>query len=268
MSSLADSGTKLNVNIVGDGPPLVFIHGWAASQRFWKHQIQQFRASYRVLAYDLRGHGDSDKPKTGYQVSDHVEDLKTLLKCEKINNPVLIGHSLGGIIALQYTLENIELPRALVLVGTNPRPVSSLKRSIQMSLLSWMIRMSRTRASKYTRTQIFGPDVDPSLIDWVNQDSLRTPTFVVRQTLKAVKAFNVQNRLTEITVPTLIINGEFETTVDTKTVTQMLEDLPQGQFVSIPRSGHNVMLEQPKAFGVALAAFLQQVTDTTIRRFA
>ena len=262
MKNLLEPTVRLHINIQGQGPPIVFIHGWAASHRFWKHQIQRFQTSFRVITYDLRGHGDSDKPKTGYQVSDHVEDLKTLLARKGVVKPVLVGHSLGGMIALQCALDLQDSLKALVLVGTNPYPVPSLMRSIQFSMLSWMIRLSRTQASKFTRTQIFASDADPSLIDWVNQESLRTPTSVVRQTLKAVKAFNVQNRLSEITLPTLIINGECETTVDAELVTRMLQLLPQAQFVSILGSGHNVMLEKPEAFNVALAAFLEGITSS------
>jgi pimeloyl-ACP methyl ester carboxylesterase len=248
---------NLYYSISGKGRPIVFIHGWAASHQFWKNQIQEFQDSYRILAYDLRGHGDSNKPKTGYQVSNHITDLAALLAREKISHPVLIGHSLGGMIALQYALEYPSSPSALVLVGTNPHPVPTMKRSIQFSLLSWIISISRSRAAKFTRTQIFAPDVDPALVEWVNQDSLRTPTHVIRQTLKAVKGFNVIERLSEIECPTCIINGEYETAVDSETVSQMLQLMPQAEFVSIPGSGHNVMLEKADAFNEALASFLR-----------
>lgn len=247
----------------GHGQPLVFIHGWAASHRFWKNQIQQFQTAYQVLAYDLRGHGDSDKPPKGYEISNHITDLETLLAQEKITNPILIGHSLGGMIALQYALESPNTPRALVLVGTNPYPVPTLKRSIQFSFLSWIISLSRSRAAKFTRSQIFGPEVDPKLVDWVNQDSLRTPTHVIRQTLKAVKGFNVIDALPEIRCPVCIINGEFETAVDSETVTLMLQLMPQSEFVSIPGSGHNVMLEQAIAFNSALASFLHSLRNSS-----
>jgi len=246
----------------GQGQPLVFIHGWAASHRFWKYQIKKFQTSYRVLAYDLRGHGDSDKPATGYQISNHVTDLEILLSYEKITEPILIGHSLGGMIALQYALESQNQAAALVLVGTNPHPVPTIKRSLQFSLLSWIISLSRSRAAKFTRTQIFAPDVDPELVDWVNQDSLRTPTHVIRQTLTVVKAFNVTDNLPEIVCPVCIINGEYETAVDPKAVTQMLQLMPQAEFKSIPGSGHNVMLEKADAFNDALASFLRRLSNS------
>lgn len=251
---------SLHASVSGQGLPLVFIHGWAASHRFWKHQIKKFQKAYRVLAYDLRGHGDSDKPPTGYTISDHITDLETLLTQEKISEPILIGHSLGGMIALQYALESLNPPGALVLVGTSPHPVPTFKRSIQFSFLSWIISLSRVRAAKFTRSQIFSPDVDPALVEWVNQDSLRTPTHVIRQTLKAVKAFNVTDDLPEIECPICIINGEYETAVDSDTVTQMLQLMPQAMFTSIPGSGHNVMLEKPELFNDALDSFLRGLT--------
>jgi pimeloyl-ACP methyl ester carboxylesterase len=166
-------------------------------------------------------------------------------------------------IAMQYALDAQNPPIALVLVGTNPHPVPTLKRSIQFTFLSWMISLSRSRAAKFTRSQIFAPDVDPALVDWVNQDSLRTPTHVIRQTLKAVKAFNITDDLPEIECPICIINGEYETAVDGETVSQMLQLMPQAKFISIPGSGHNVMLEKPNAFNDALASFLRDVSNSS-----
>ena len=250
---------SLHTSINGQGLPLVFIHGWAASHCFWKHQIKKFQVEYRVLAYDLRGHGDSDKPSTGYEISNHISDLETLLTQERISEPILVGHSLGGMIALQYALESQNPPCALVLVGTNPHPVPTFKRSIQFSFLSWIIGLSRSRAAKFTRSQIFSPNADPELVEWVNQDSLRTPTHVIRQTLKAVKAFNVTDNLPEIECPICIINGEYETAVDSESVTQMLQLMPQAVFISIPGSGHNVMLEKPELFNDALDSFLRSI---------
>jgi pimeloyl-ACP methyl ester carboxylesterase len=263
MKTLDNPPISLYTSKSGHGQPLVFIHGWAASHRFWKNQIQRFQTAYQVLAYDLRGHGDSDKPTKGYEISNHITDLETLLAQERITNPILIGHSLGGMIALQYVLESPNSPRALVLVGTNPHPVPTLKRSIQFSFLSWIISLSRSQAAKFTRSQIFSPDVDPELVDWVNQDSLRTPPHVIRQTLKAVKAFNIIDRLPEIQCPVCIINGEFETAVDSETVTLMIQLMPQAEFLSIPGSGHNVMLEQSDAFDDALTSFLTSLTNSS-----
>jgi pimeloyl-ACP methyl ester carboxylesterase len=207
----------------------------------------------------LRGHGDSEKPESGYRVRDHVNDLKTLLTRHQISRPVFVGHSLGGMIALDYFLEQPSTPRALVLVGTSPHPVDSLKRSIQFSFLRFMIRLSRNRASKFTEKELFSPDVDPLLVEWVNGESLRTPTHVILQILQDVKKFNVMSRLSEIKIPLLVINGEFDSVTDPKIAAQMQTSLPQAQVQMVEGAGHNCMLEEPAKFNSILYSFLGEL---------
>ncbi len=250
---------RLYVVEQGQGQPLVFIHGWAASHRFWKHQISYFTSRNYVFAYDLRGHGDSAKPERGYHVEAHVDDLKTLLTKYQISSPVLVGHSLGGMIALQYALEQPTSPRALVLVGTSPRPIDSRKRSIQFSFLRFMIRLSRNRASKFTEKELFGPDVDPELVEWVNDESLRTPTHVILEILQDVKKFNVTSRLSDIKIPTLLISGEFDSATTPNSATQMQQLLPQAQIQLVKGAGHNCMLEEPSNFNTILHSFLSEL---------
>ncbi len=259
MNSETSEIIQLHVRKEGQGSPLIFIHGWAASHRFWKHQIEYFTQKHQVIAYDLRGHGDSEKPEHGYRVSDHVHDLVTILRKNQVSNPVLVGHSLGGMIALKYSLEQPLNPRALVLVGSSPHPVASLKRSIQFSFLRFLIRLSRDRASKFTEKALFAPDVDPELVEWVNTESLRTPTHVILEILQDVKRFNVLNRLSEIQIPVLVVNGEFETAVDSQMMAQLQESLPQVEVQVITGAGHNCMLEQHSQFSSSLDLFLQEL---------
>lgn len=252
-------GVILDIQVMGQGPALIFIHGWAASQRFWRFQLPFFTQKYRVLTYDLRGHGNSDKPKKGYAINDHVNDLKLVMARHNIQQPILIGHSLGGMIALQYTLENPTIPRAIVLVGASPYPVSSWKVGFQFRVFGLMLRLSRSRASQYTKERLFAPDPDPELVEWVNTDSLRTPTHVVLASIKAVRGFDVVDRLQEVSVPTALIRGEFDSALEMSVLEDMVKVMPRAQRTVITGAGHNCMLEQPESFNSAVASFLRQV---------
>jgi 3-oxoadipate enol-lactonase len=253
----SSEAVELHVVKKGRGPSLVFIHGWAASHRFWKHQIHFFAKSNQVIAYDLRGHGASEKPEKGYQVSDHVHDLERLLEANHVSQPALVGHSLGGMIALQYTLEHPKSPRALILVGTSPRPVASRMRSIQFNILRLIIRLSRKRAAKFTEKELFAPNVDPELVNWVNTESLRTPTHVILEILEDVKDFDVSSRLSEIDVPTLLLAGEFDTAVEPNMTDQIQMSLPKAKIQLISNAGHNCMLEQYSQFNSVMDSFLR-----------
>jgi pimeloyl-ACP methyl ester carboxylesterase len=258
MANSNDQDITLKVVIEGVGKPLLFVHGWAASQRFWKHQVAYFSKKFQVITYDLRGHGDSDKPKKGYRVSDHVQDLCEIIDGLGIKEPVLIGHSLGGMIALQYVLENPQRVPILLLVGTSPNPVPSRSRSLQLSLLGLIIRISRSWAGKITKNQLFAPDPDPALVEWVNAESLRTPTRVVLKCLKALKDFNVLDRIAEISIPTALIRGQFDSAVSAEHLNSMLQLMPKAEYLEVADAGHDCMLEQASQFNRIVEHFLDR----------
>jgi 3-oxoadipate enol-lactonase len=251
----------LQVTVRGDGPALVFIHGWAASQKFWQYQAAHFATRFRTVTYDLRGHALSEKPVEGYSVPDHASDLAHLIGQLHLSKPVLVGHSFGGMVALQYALDHPGSVKALVLVGTSPHPVPSLGASLQMTVLGWVIRLSRARAAKMTKERLFAPNTDAKLIDWVNTESLRTPTRVVLACLKATKHFNVMNRIGDITVPALLVRGEHDLTTPSTLLAQMVRVMPHATRANLSGAGHNCMLEQPTRFNAALDAFLDKLFE-------
>lgn len=245
---------------------MVFIHGWAASQKFWQYQAAHFAAHFRTVTYDLRGHANSEKPLKGYLIPDHVHDLARLIGQLHLSTPILVGHSLGGMIALQYALDHPNAVRALVLVGTSPHPFPSRWQRAQMTFLGWMIRLSRARAAKMTKDQLFAPGVDAKLVDWVNTESLRTPTRVVLACMKATKQFNVVDRLGEIAAPTFLMRGEYDTVTSPTLLKRMIRFMPHAASVNLEGAGHNCMLEQPRRFNAALDAFLQKVPERGPRK--
>jgi pimeloyl-ACP methyl ester carboxylesterase len=251
----------LQVCARGEGPALIFIHGWAASQKFWQYQARYFAARFRTVTYDLRGHADSEKPVKGYMIPDHVHDLTHLIGQLHLSAPILVGHSFGGMIALQYALDHPRGVKALVLVGTSPHPFPSRWQRIQMTLLGWVIRLSRARAAEMTKGQLFAPNADTKLIEWVNTESLRTPTRVVLACFKAVKQFNVSDQISEIAVPSLLVRGEYDQTVAPALLKHMTSVMPHATRVVISGAGHNCMLEQPSRFNAALDAFFAKLAE-------
>jgi len=253
----------LQALVRGQGPALVFIHGWAASQKFWQYQVRYFAARYRTVTYDLRGHGESEKPLEGYTVPDHASDLARLIAQLHLSTPILVGHSFGGMIALQYALSHPSDIKALVLVGASPHPVTSRWQRFQITVLGWIIRLSRKQAAKITKGQLFAPETDDRVIDWVNSDSLRTPKRVVLACLEATKRFNVIDRIREIAVPTLLVRGQYDRATSPALIAHMVRVMPHAARVNVKGAGHNCMLEQPDRFNAALNAFLSPLFQQT-----
>lgn len=138
-----------------DSPSLVLVHGGRDQKRSWDHVAGALSANYRVIAFDLRGHGESDWVSDGdYGVMDHVFDLASLLKTLNIDRFTLIGHSLGGNIALRYAglyPEQIEKLVAIEGLGPSPRMLEERKsKSVTERLTEW-VEQRRTLSERVPR---------------------------------------------------------------------------------------------------------------------
>ena len=112
----------------GSGDPaFVFVHGWCCDHTFFEPQYEHFQATSRVLTYDLRGCGQSDRPADGYGVPTLADDLAWLCDALGISKPIVVGHSLGGLIGLDLAARRPSLPAAIVAV--DPGPIDPLPQS-------------------------------------------------------------------------------------------------------------------------------------------
>src|SRR5262249_10497349 len=107
----------LAVAEVGAGPPIIFLHGYTCTHDLWHESMSSLSRDHRCVAYDLRGHGDSSSPGTGYGVQDHAEDLLRIMDALKIPSACLVGFAMGGGIALSAALNRPDRVNRLVLVS-------------------------------------------------------------------------------------------------------------------------------------------------------
>ena len=123
MSKLKVRDVNLHYEITGQGQPLLLIHGLGSSARDWELQVPVFAQNYRVVAFDVRGHGRSDKPPGPYSIPLFADDAAALIRALDIAPTHVVGISMGGMIALQLAVSAPELVRSLVVVNTGPELV-------------------------------------------------------------------------------------------------------------------------------------------------
>lgn len=249
----------LAYSVAGDGPPVVLLHGLGGCQDNWELQLPAFTPHFRVIAPDLRGHGQSPKPKGPYRMAQLAADVAMLLMRLQTGPARVLGLSLGGAVAQQLAIDEPQLVRSLVLVNTLPRFVSHDWRQRLLGLRRFL-------AAYFAGMDKVADDVARRLFPLVEQTPLRLEAAArlalndpaaYRATLWAVARFDVTFLLDLITCPTLVVAGEQDTTLPLEPKRQLAEHLPNARFLVIANSGHATPIDQPEVFNTAVLEFWQ-----------
>jgi len=257
--------TRLYYEIVGRGHPIVLLHAFSADNRVWDDQFEVFAKHFKAMRYDMRGFGKSALPIVKKEYS-HSKDLKALLNQLGIDYAYLIGSSMGGRIALDFTLEYPEMTKALILVDSTVEGYQGWSKTHLKSDESVEKKVKekgwKAAVEDQTKTPIFRklarekPDVASRLIQmrsdysgwhYFNTDpchSLDPPAI---------------GRLQEIKVPTLIIVGETDSRDFHRIATILKKKIQNSKRMTIKGAGHLPSMSAPKEFNKAVLSFLANV---------
>ncbi len=255
------NGIQLNYEVEGTGPWVVMSHSLACSLAMWDPQVQVLKASYKVLRFDTRGHGQSDAPADAYTLEQLAGDVHGLLTALNVERPHFVGLSMGGMIGMTYALKYPDILRSLVLCdtashfGPEAQPI-------------WDERI-KTATEKGMEAL-----VEPTLKRWFTQPMLSagspvldsvagmiraTPPVGYAGCCHAIPKINLTARLKEITCPVQVIVGEQDAGTPVAKAREIHDATPGSELVIIPDASHLSNLEQPEAFNRALLDFLGRV---------
>jgi len=231
MPKIKVNGTGIYYQVNGNGHPFVFIHPGGLESSSWHYQVAFFSKRYQVITYDIRGHGRSEVPEGSYSFGDCVEDLHQLLDHLAIQRIYLAGLSMGGNIALSFTLHYPERVDALILAGSNSGPMIETTRKRSEEIVAELMRSKGTDAAmKYRKA---------------HEASVARP--------------DLTNRLSEIRRPVLIIVGDRDRAAPRYLSEEMHRGIADSRLVVLPNCGHRCHQEQPDTFNSIVSDFLQTV---------
>ncbi|MGB2695503.1 MAG: alpha/beta fold hydrolase [Dehalococcoidia bacterium] len=265
------NGIELAYETYGAGPPLVLAHGLAASKEMWDGQIGPFSERYCVVVYDTRGHGESSAPPaddSGYTLDTFVEDQRGLMEQLGIEQAYVGGLSMGGMIAMRLALAYPKMVRALLLCDTSAggAAMSAVTRQIQANrpLVETLVRsfgLTALARTIYGRMESAGVGAKATMPAGIQNHMGQLQNMTADGFLGAGRALadqaSVQDRLREISVPTLIITGEQDFMRGPSE--EMKQLLPDARFVLIKDSYHGTSMWQPEKFTAAVLDFLGDV---------
>ncbi len=244
----------------GAGPTVVLVHGLGSCKEDWDAQIPVLAAHYRVLAVDLRGHGQSSKPKKGYSIKQFAEDIRAFLdvmQCAKVH---LIGFSLGGMTAQQFAVTYPERLQSVVIINATPSVILDnwpMRKMFWTRLLTIQL-MGVKRMAKIIATNNFPAPEHAEIRDKLERQFASNNKRAYLHSTRAIMHWDVRPLLKKITCPLLAISSDKDYTPVSLKQTDLVNAVPNGHLVVIQDARHLVPMEQPDALNQALLKWLQQ----------
>jgi pimeloyl-ACP methyl ester carboxylesterase len=238
---------------------LVLIHGLGASAERWEYVIPHFKKHFRVIVPDLIGFGYSDKPLVDYTTEFFSDFLKKFLKKLEISNPIIIGSSLGGQITAEYAAKNNNSVQKLILVS----PSGVMKQStpaLDAYVMAALYPNMDAAKSAFEMMSGTSKNIDPKIIKgFVERMQLPNAKMAFMSTLLGLKNSEIlTEKLSLITVPTLIIWGELDPVIPIKYAETIVTKIKDCRFFRMDKSGHTPYVDDPDTFVKIVLEFLKK----------
>lgn len=243
---------------------VVFIHGVGGSARAWQWQAESFRAAgYTPLALDLPGYGGRPAIER-IDFEEFSEDVEAQVAAAGLVRPVLVGHSLGGMIAQTMLRRKPDGYRAVILVGTSPafgRPDGDFQKKFVADRLA-PLQSGKTMPELAAGmiNEIMGLNPDPRGREIAIASMASAPASTYQACVEAIVTFEERANLGRIKVPVLCLVGEFDRNAPPAVMERMAQKIPGATFTLLPGLGHLPNLENAAAFDTAVLGFLRGLT--------
>ncbi len=254
--AIAPDGVHVQYHVYGSGEPtLVFIHGWSCDSNYWREQVPVFKQHYSVVTVDLAGHGGTDGNRTEWTIRNFGQDVATALSAVPSEQIILVGHSMGGPVAIEAARKLGK--RVIGIVGVDtfnsvgaPAPskpqVDALLKSFEADFIG------QTR--KFVTEHLFAPTANHELANKVAYDMSLSPPRVAIPSLRAVLEYDFTEPLKELSVPIVAIDSDLGEPVNEARIRKVL---PKFHATIITGVGHFLMMEDPARFNAALETEIQ-----------
>ena len=259
---------------------LLLLHGNFASWRWWQPALKHLSGHYRIFAPDMRGCGDSEHPKDGYNIAQHVNDLKQFVDALQLRRLHLVGHSLGGCVALEFALAHSAYVKSLTLVAPAPAEGQSVLRkmhggngfmanpdTVRRTFLwfeVWGLNRKIMDVALNKMIPTHTSDIDfKRLVD----DAVHMSTDAVVGHMRSLGEWDVRAQLSRLKLPVLVMGGENDHMIAAPGLQNLAANLPNGRAIIWPKVGHSPQLERPVRFTKILVTFIEMHSASPIKKF-
>ena len=250
-----ENGVNIYYDISGQGPAMVLVHANPYDRRLWMFQAARYSQHFTVVTIDIRGYGLSDKPETPFTLEDMADDVLGVCKTEGIEKAVFGGVSVGSGIGLLIGLNHPQMVQALILVGGSSRGGNNIQKRIEGYTSGDLAAYRQVHMRK-----LFAPEFPETrhgkwVLNLFDESSYSLSGESIAQIFRSRAGCTMTPRLGGMTVPTLVVNGEFDSAL--KKGQETASFIPGARHATIPNTGHACLIEDPMAFDAPVISFLQ-----------
>lgn len=264
-------GAKIYYEDHGNGRPILLVHGWLCSSRFWQKNVSELGREFRVVTFDLRGHGNSSKILAGHTVRQYARDLREVVEHLGLQDAVLVGWSLGGSVVLSYRQQYAHdtCLRGLAVVDSCPFPFSAADWNSHTLRGYNLERMHATFAALRAGPRKFAVDFTHRMfkqtpsgadVDWVVAEMMKVPPWIGEAIYSDFVTCDLDKGLPEIKLPVLVCTADSGVFPHGIAMGRALAaQVPRGTYTPFEDAGHMLFYEQPQKFNAVLANFMKSL---------
>jgi non-heme chloroperoxidase len=243
------------------GVPVVMLHGYSDSWHSFEPILPFLPASIHAYAISQRGHGNTGRPTAGYGPSDFAEDVAEFMDALVIDSAVVVGHSLGSLIAQRFALDYPDRTLGLVLIGSGPamrgNPVWS---ELGAPVLELTDPVDPRFVREFQESTLAQP-IPPTFLDTVVQESRKLPARVWRSIWHDFADVDHSDELAQVKAPTLVTWGDRDSVFGRDEQEAIVAAVPDARLLVYAGAGHGTHWEEPERFASDLVAFVRRIAD-------
>jgi pimeloyl-ACP methyl ester carboxylesterase len=262
MSVIVVDQQVVHYEALGRGRPVIFLHGWMGSWRYWFPTMERMSEHFRTYSFDFWGFGESRRQSGSESIASYSNQVMRFLDALGIEKAILVGHSMGGMVALKTAINH---PKRITRVAAVGAPIVGTS-------LSWLLKLTEQRAladafarmpsfRRFMFSQFLGMKDDPALAE-ILDDSVKSSSTTLHRTVGSMLRTDLRKDLPHLITPTLIVHGGRDNIVAPHQA-DLFGNVPNAEVVVMPESHHFPFLEEADLFNDVLLRFLKQ--DSQLR---
>ncbi|RYY57531.1 MAG: alpha/beta hydrolase [Chitinophagaceae bacterium] len=260
-----EKGVKLHITDIGDGQPIVLIHGWPLSDAMYEYQYAALaKKGFRVIGITLRGFGKSDRPYGKYDFDVFSDDIKVVLEKLKIENATLGGFSMGGAVVLHYITKHkaAHVSKLALFAAAAPSWIQRENFPIGLSKADADGVIRKTETERQDLIASFGAafpakegNISKNVEKWLENINLEASPYAVTQAITALRDLDLRPELSKINIPVAIFHGTQDKLCDFALAGELNKGIKNSYIVKFENSGHALFVEEADKFNSELEKF-------------